>query len=463
MRKAGKSTLKGVVTDESGAMPGVAVSVKGTATGTATVIDGKFNIQACPGDVLQISYMGYTTKAVTVGNDTVLNIVLEEEQKTLGEVVVVGYGTQRKISLSGSVDQVSAKQLEARPINNIAKGLQGMASNLNIDFDSGEPGKAASINIRGATSINGGSPLVLIDGVPSGGEELNRLQPEDIESISVIKDASSAAIYGARASFGVILVTTKQGNTEKIQVSYNNNFSWKRPSVLPEKTADPYIYLKLKNIAVLNTPRSSGHVASDERLEWARQKSDNPSAVESVRLNPLDETQWEYMGNTDWTKYFLDRNTSSNTHQLSVSGTTDKTKFYLSGGYDEENGVLSGIVKDDSYIRYSFRGKVSYRIRDFFVLSNNISFVSTKRIKPSYLGSMDIFYDLAPTDYDVNPDGTWANSGTGITMSQLVDGGRETTEYSRIQSTFSGELILMEGQMIIKLPKETQRWKIREI
>ena len=425
-------------------LAGVAVSVKGTATGATTGIDGKFNIRARPGDALQISYMGYVTKTVTVGNDTVLKIVLDEDQKALDEVVVVGYGTQQKVNLSGSVDQVSAKQLEAKPITSIAKGLQGMVPNLNIDFNSGEPGTAANINIRGATSINGGSPLVLIDGVPSDAEELNRLQPEDVESISVIKDASSAAIYGARASFGVILITTKQGDTEHIQVSYNNNFSWKQPSVLPGKTADPYIYLKLKNIAVLNTPWSAGHVASDERLEWARQKSDNPSSVESVRLNPLDETQWEYMGNKDWTKYFLDKNTFSNTHQLSVSGAANKIKFYLSGGYDEENGVLSGIVKDDSYTRYNFRGKAGYRIRDFFMLSNNTSFVSTRRLKPSYLSDMSIFYDLAPADYDVNPDGTWANSAAGIMLAQLSDGGRETTEYNRIQSTFSGELNLLE-------------------
>jgi TonB-linked SusC/RagA family outer membrane protein len=423
---------------------GVSVFVKGTATGTATGMDGKFSIQARPGDVLQISYVGYATGTVTVGSDAVLNIVLIEDQKTLDEVVVVGYGTQRKINLSGSVDQISAKQLEAKPVTNIAKGLQGMAPNLNIDFNSGEPGKAANINIRGTTSINGGSPLVLIDGVPSDSEELNRLQPEDIESVSIIKDASSAAIYGARASFGIILITTKQGNTENVQVSYNNNFSWARPSVLPAKTADPYIYLKLKNIAVLNTPWSAGHVASDERLEWARQKSDNPSSVASVRLNPLDETQWEYMGNKDWTEYFLDKNTFSNTHQLAVSGTAGKAKFYLSGGYDGENGILSGIVNDDSYTRYNLRSKINYKIRDFFTLSNNTSFVSTKRLKPSYLSDMSIFYDLAPADYDVNPDGTWANSAAGITMAQLIDGGKETTEYNRIQSTFSGELTLLE-------------------
>jgi TonB-linked SusC/RagA family outer membrane protein len=437
--------LSGRVTDANGEpLAGATIKLKGTTKAVVTDVNGRFSLEADAQGALEVSFMGYSTKEAPIAGRAQLEITLEEDARALGEVVVVGYGTQQKVNLSGSVDQVSAKQLEAKPIASIAKGLQGMVPNLNIDFNSGEPGKAANINIRGATSINGGNPLVLIDGVPSDAEELNRLQPEDVESISVIKDASSAAIYGARASFGVILITTKQGNTENIQVSYNNNFSWKRPSVLPEKTADPYIYLKLKNIAVLNTPWSSGHVASDERLEWARQKSDNPSSVESVRLNPLDQTQWEYMGNKDWTNYFLDKNTFSNTHQLSVSGTTNKIRFYLSGGYDEENGVLSDIIKDDSYTRYNLRSKVSYKIRDFFTLSNNTSFVSTNRLKPSYLSDMSIFYDLAPTDYDVNPDGTWANSSAGTVLAQLSDGGRETTEYNRIQSTFSGELNLLE-------------------
>ena len=139
------------------------------------------------------------------------------------------------------MEQVGAKELEVKPINDISRGLQGMIPNLNIDFVSGEPGQAARINVRGLTSINGGSPLILIDGIASDANELNRLLPEDIESISVLKDAASAAIYGARAAFGVILITTKTGRSDKIKVDYNNSFTWKRPSILPEKSSDPYV------------------------------------------------------------------------------------------------------------------------------------------------------------------------------------------------------------------------------
>lgn len=305
-----KIQVKGVVTDKSGEpLIGATIVEKASGNGTIADPDGNFNLAVSSDAVLEISFIGYKSQQIQVNGKTTFSIVLEEDAENLEEVVVVGYGVQRKVNLSGSVDQINAKQLEARPITNISKGLQGMVPNLNIDFTSGEPGQAAKINIRGEASINGGSPLILIDGVASDAEELNRLLPEDIETLSVLKDASSAAIYGARAAFGVILITTKQGKGDRIQVDYNNNFSWKRPSVLPDKTSDPYIYLKLKNIAVLNTPWSSGHVANDERLEWARQRSDNPDGTDPVRLNPLDETQWEYMGNRNWTDYFLNKST----------------------------------------------------------------------------------------------------------------------------------------------------------
>ena len=463
-----KIQVKGVVTDKSGEpLIGATIVEKASGNGTIADPDGNFNLAVSSDAVLEISFIGYKSQQIQVNGKTTFSIVLEEDAENLEEVVVVGYGVQRKVNLSGSVDQINAKQLEARPITNISKGLQGMVPNLNIDFTSGEPGQAAKINIRGEASINGGCPVILIDGVASDAEELIRLLPEDIETLSVLKDASSAAIYGARAAFGVILITTKQGKGDRIQVDYNNNFSWKRPSVLPDKTSDPYIYLKLKNIAVLNTPWSSGHVANDERLEWARQRSDNPDGTDPVRLNPLDETQWEYMGNRNWTDYFLNKSTFSQTHQVSVSGSSEKTRFYLSGGMDDENGILSGVVKNDNYRRYSMRGKVSYDIWKWLTLSNNTSYVATERVRPSYLSSrgepyidsngirqkgyndsdMSLFYNLAPTDWDKNPDGTWANTEAGITMAKLIDGGEENSKYNRIQSTFSAEMSFWEKML----------------
>lgn len=443
--------ISGIVLDSNGIpLPGATIQEKSSGNGTITDIDGRFSMAVPSEAVLDISYVGYKTQKVTVKKQKELTIVLEDDSEVMNEVVVVGYGVQKKVNLSGSVDQISSKQLEQRPITDISKGLQGMIPNLNIDFASGEPGQSASINVRGTGSINenSGSPLILIDGVAADAEEMNRLLPEDIESLSVLKDASSAAIYGARAAFGVILITTKQGHGDRIQISYNNNFSWKRPSILTEKTSDPYIYLKLKNIAVLNTPWSSGHVTSDERLEWARQRSDNPEGTEAIRLNPLDNTQWEYMGNRDWTNYFLDKNSFSQSHQISISGASEKMRYYLSGGYDDENGIFANLVKNDKYKRYSMRSKISYDIWKWLTLSNNTSYVVTDRRKPSYY-NIDAIYDAEPHDMDKNPDGTWANGELGEALAQLVDGGEEKNIYGRLQSTFSAEMSFWEKMLTI--------------
>ncbi len=443
--------INGTVLDSKGEpLPGATIQEKSSGNGTITDIDGKFSMAVSPEAILDVSYVGYKTQQITVGKQKELTIVLEDDSEVMSEVVVVGYGVQKKVNLSGAVDQIGAKQLEQRPMTDISKGLQGMIPNLNIDFASGEPGQSASVNIRGTGSINenSGSPLILIDGVAADVDEMNRLLPEDIETLSVLKDASSAAIYGARAAFGVILITTKQGRGDRIQINYNNNFSWKRPSILTEKTSDPYIYLKLKNIAVLNTPWSSGHVTSDERLEWARQRSDNPDGTDAIRLNPLDNTQWEYMGNRDWTSYFLDKSSFSQSHQVSISGASEKMRYYLSGGYDDENGVFSNLVKHDKYKRYSMRSKISYDVWKWLTISNNTSYVVTDRQKPSYY-NIDAIYDVEPHDMDRNPDGTWANGELGETLAQLVDGGEEKSIYGRLQSTFSAEMSFWEKMLTV--------------
>ncbi len=441
--------VKGKVVDENNEpMVGASVVLVGTTKVAICDADGNFEITAEVGEKLKIVSFGFINQEVTVQNEQPLLIQLQSDAVNLEELVVIGYGTQKKVNLSGSVDQVNADQLEKRPVTDISKGLQGMIPNLNIDFTSGEPGQEANINVRGTASINGGSPLILIDGVSSDAAEMNRLLPEDIESISVLKDAASAAIYGARASFGVILITTKSGKSERVLVSYNNNFSWKRPTQLTEKTSDPYIYLKLKNIAVLNTPWSSGHVTSDERLEWARQRSDNPEGTESVRLNPLDQTQWDYMGNTDWTDYYLNRNTFSNGHQVSISGKTDKTTYYFSAGLNTEDGVFSAIVNNDKYSRYNLRGKMSYKVFDWLTVTNNMSYISTVRTKPSYY-NLSSFYDIEPHNVPVNPDGTWSNTELGEDLAQMTDGGEEKNVYGQFQNTFGVQMNLLKDELKI--------------
>ena len=251
------------------ALAGATVLLKGTLTGTVTDFDGNYEIQAPSAEsVLVFSFTGMTEQEITVGNRSVIDVVMESSMVALDEVVVTGYGVQKKVNLSGAVDQVDIEQLESRPISNIAQGLQGASPNLNIDFNSGEPGQAAKINIRGLTSINGGEPLILIDGVPSDALELNRLAPEDVESISVLKDASSAAIYGARAAFGVILITTKTGTQDGVTVNYTTNFSTGTPTVLPNKVTDPYIYLRVLETSTDNTPWDNVNYSDETTMPY---------------------------------------------------------------------------------------------------------------------------------------------------------------------------------------------------
>ena len=204
-QKSSLKTVEGAITDLNGEpVIGATVKEEGTNNGVISDIDGKFSIKVHPGAHLNVSYVGMLTKTISVTGKSFLNITLTEDNKTLEEVVVVGYGTQKRVNLTGAISTVSSKDLIDRPASTATHMLQGKVPGLNITTSAGNPGNGASINIRGTNSINGGSPLVLIDGVEG---DLYRVNPADIESISIIKDASSAAIYGARASFGVVLVT----------------------------------------------------------------------------------------------------------------------------------------------------------------------------------------------------------------------------------------------------------------
>lgn len=430
-------TISGKVTsaDDNSVLPGVSIIIKGTTQGAVTNSDGEYTIKVDRQGTLIFSFIGMIKKEIPVNGQTVIHVSLEQEFTGLDEVVVVGYGVQKKVNLSGAVDAIDSKKLESRPIINISQGLQGVSPNLNIDFVSGEPGQAAQINIRGVTSINGGEPLILIDGVPSSSSELNRLSPEDVADISVLKDASSAAIYGARAAFGVVLITTKTGKKEGIFLSYNNNFSWSKPTILPEKTNDPYIYLRLQDLSTDNTPWNSFN-PTDETYAWAKERSDNPNGTDGVRINPRDGKSWEYMGNQDWTPYFLSDYTFSQKHHIQLDGKTEKARFYLSTSYDNENGALK--IAEDLFKRYSIRSKVDYDVFDWLTVGNNTLFTMTERNEPSYLSIWDL-YNFEPTSWDKNPDGTWANSGVGQEAAQLMDGGKVDNRYNSTQSTFTAE------------------------
>ena len=332
---------------------------------------------------------------------------MTETVENLDEVIIVGYGTQKKENLSGAVNQVNLESINSRPITNIAQGLQGLVPNLNIDMLGGEPGSSPSFNIRGYTSINGGTPFILIDGVPSTTEELNRLNPTDIETLSVLKDASSAAIYGARAAFGVILLTTKKGSQDGVHLDYNGSVSFGRPTLLPEPVKDPYYILSTQKEAARDWQELFN--PSQQQLDYALQRSEDPS-LPSVIVDPNDPERWFYAGNFDWYDFFLNDYALTTEHTMSVNGKSENVSYYFSGNYMNEEGLIK--IADDIYERLNLRSKIEFTISPWLSVSNNTVLINTNRYKPSQDILYGIYYPV-PVEVPYNPDGTWSDTYGG--------------------------------------------------
>jgi TonB-linked SusC/RagA family outer membrane protein len=293
--------ISGKVLDETGEpVIGANVVVKGTTNGNITDIDGLFTLEnVSENQILQISYIGYLSQEIRYTGQATLTIRLVEDSQNLDEVVVVGYGTQKKANLTGAVAQVTGDVLESRPIVNLAQGLQGIVPNLNVDLKSGAPGQSTTFNIRGNATIlkDGGSPLVLVNNVQMDPDLIN---PEDIESISILKDAASAAIYGARAAYGVILITTKNGRKEqKPQVSFSANGYWQSPAKKIE-TINSMEFLTMKDLAYQNGG-GGGHYYNPKVYEYAEKYFNDPVNNSPVFYDPdIDPNKYQYCGNTNW-------------------------------------------------------------------------------------------------------------------------------------------------------------------
>lgn len=300
-------TVSGKVLDEQQEpLAGVTIYVGGEASkGTITSADGTFTLQLPSKDaVLNFSYVGYLPQKVKITSaQNIVTVRMQEDAVMLGETVVVGYGTQKKVNLTGAISTVESKQLESRSAHSVVNMLQGSVPGLNITTSSGVPGSSASINVRGTTSINGASPLILIDGAEG---DLNRINPNDIESISVIKDASAAAVYGARAAFGVILVTTKSGSskTGKATVRYSGRLGWESPTTSTDYETTGYwsVYTVNKFWKADSGTLYCNYTDHDMQQLLARvndktENPDRPWVVEEVRNG---RKQWVYYGNYDW-------------------------------------------------------------------------------------------------------------------------------------------------------------------
>lgn len=455
-------TLKGKVSDgeTKETLPAVSIKVKGTKQGVSTDVNGSFTMNVSPNAVLVFAYVGYKSQEIALNGQTYLSVLMKPQDGGLDEVVVVGFGAKKKINIAGAIDQISGKEFESRPISNIMQGLQGLSPGLNITYPGGSPGTVPTINIRGYTSINGGSPLIVIDGIPAASnDDMLRLNPSDISSISVLRDAASAAIYGARAAFGVILITTKQGEVDHQVISYNTLTSWGKPTVLPQPITDPYIYTKVLETAANNTPWTYVNY-SDEQFKWARERSDDPS-LPDTRVNPSDPTKWDYMGSNDWYKYFFSNANLSQNHNLTFSGGAKLNEkpltYYLSADYTKENGVNK--LSPDYWKRYGLRSKVSFSPLSWLKIDNNLNIYETKGASPRS-NITDIYY-LQPTDVAKNPDGTWANTGAGNLAARLVDGGRNLQTIFGLQNIASATATFLKGDLTVNGDASVKRelWK----
>lgn len=437
--------VKGHVVNPTGEiLPGVSVRLKNTNMGTVTNDKGNFELNVPENSILVVTYIGFDQQEVSLNGRETITITMEPSKNSMEEVIVVGYGTQKKINVTGAIDQISGKQLASRPVANVMQGLQGLSPGLNISYSGGKPGQIPNLNIRGFATIaadkTGGmvAPLIIIDGITATTDDMMRLNPADIASISVLRDAASAAIYGARASFGVILITTKQGTMGgKQSLSYSSYFAMSRSSMMPEPVTDPYIFSRVLETSTNNTPWDYVNY-SDEYYKWAKERSDNPS-LPDTRIDPSDPTKWAYMGSNNWNNYFFSKNNFSQYHSISLSGSAETAKkapisYLISADYTKENG-LNKLAKDD-WGRYGMRAKINVRPIKWLQIDNNLSIYQTKADAPAN-NITDVYY-LQPTQVAVNPDGTWANTGAGRLAAQLVDGGRDVQTRFGFQDIIRG-------------------------
>ncbi|WP_313266400.1 TonB-dependent receptor [Sphingobacterium sp.] len=357
------------------------ISINGSNSRTSSDSKGNFTLKSFQAEGnLTISHLSFKQQTVRFNsaNANGLTISMEENDSALEEAIVVGYGTQKRINLTGAVDNVSGEVLKNRPINNVAQGLQGAIPNLTITPSSGNPASNPGINVRGTTSINGGGPLVLVDGVEMN---MNLVNPNDIANVTVLKDASSAAIYGVRGAFGVILITTKSAaNVDKTMVSYNNNFGFSQPSIFPEIVKKNYEHADYINQAMLNAglaPMYDDATIAGMKA-WTADPANNPS-YEVVGGN------YRFYGYNDWQNMLMKDFAFSQRHNISLSGGTEKTKFFSSVGYNNQTGLLK--INSDQFKRLNTRLSVENQTTDWLKLGLRALYNHTDNDEPYNYGN----------------------------------------------------------------------------
>lgn len=380
--------IKGTILDATG-MPviGANVMVKGTTNGTITDMDGKFSLEVDKNAILVVSYIGYANQEIKVGNQNTLSITMKEDAEALDELVVVGYGVQKKVNLTAAVETVNSEVLENRPVKSATEMLEGVVPNLNISTTSGAPDATSSLNIRGFTGMSmdgtnmvtqSGSPLVLVDGVEQG---LDMVNPNDIESISVLKDAAASAIYGSRAPYGVVLITTKSGKKGmKTSINYSGTFQINQPTMIPN-SASSVDFAKMHNASFNNSLQEGPY--SQEAIQRMQDYIDGKITANNIVLsNGRWAEHFEANANTDYFDYAFKDHSLNTTHDLNVSGGTDKTAYYAGLGYSYREGIYNTDL--DTYDRYTAMLKVDTEITKWLSFNMNTRYVRQETTRPNY-------------------------------------------------------------------------------
>lgn len=416
-------TVKGKVMADGEPVIGATVLVKGVSTGTATDMDGNFTLNVASKAVLVVSSIGYETQEVPVNGRTLINVVLKSDVVALKDVVVVGYGVQKKVNLTGAVSSLSTDELEGKPIANVLEAMQGTTPGLVIQQGTSTPGSVPSINIRGLNTMNNNDPLVIIDGIEGS---LANLNPADIEQVSILKDASSTAIYGSRASNGVVLVTTKKGKAGKVEISYDFMYGVQQPTSLP-KIADSWVYAELYNEAAVNSGRSA-------------------------KFTPEQIAQYRNGGpNVNWVKELYNRNSPQSSHSVSMTGGNDQLSYMASLGYLDQSSMFKG--PDYGYKRYNARLNVSHKVTNNFTLNLTSQFARNDIKEHAYwtewiieqANRMPPIYPIKNEDGSYNyPAGSNSNG-----LQRLEEGGYRQNVNDELLGTIQAEWEVYKGLKLI--------------
>ena len=464
---AQKNNVSGVVTDKNTNEPvaGAALMVKGTSTGTVTNPDGTYTIKAGENDVIVCQFFGYKTQEVNVAGRAKIDIVLEEDVETLEATVVVGYGTLKKTQLVGSVENLDGEKVADRPNANVARSLQGQVAGLNIIQTDGKASHTGEIYIRGnrtskvATRAKaggnaenktysigtGGSALVLIDGVEG---DLSMVNPADIESVAVLKDASSAAIYGARGANGVILVTTKTADNEKFTVSYSGSYTLNSRLVRFEDeiidnglewTENFFEFWQGRYARVGNTTKIPGAI-NTFNLNADNYLNDFRARVEAGNTEVYDFNSkggYAYYGNVNWPSIFFKDHHGSQTHDITVRGAGKKISYSLAGRFFDSEGLYN--IGEDFYRTFNLRSKVKAQVTNWLSVDNNTSLFHSRQNQPMFSTGDTIFDQMdhhgqAPLP-PVNADGTYTNSGVRTGYAQFIEGNDQWDKNLTVVST----------------------------